>query len=86
MTITGEASHWEVEGDSGNVKIHAFCPKCGTPVYLRFTAMPEFIAVAAASLDEPERFAPEVLTYSVGGLAWDTTDPSLQVFERMPPG
>ena len=32
MTITGEAKHWEVVADSGNVKSHAFCPICGTPV------------------------------------------------------
>ena len=57
MRITGQASHWEVAGDSGNVKIHAFCPVCGTPVYLRFAAMPELIAVPATSLDEPGRFA-----------------------------
>ena len=86
MAITGEATHWEVAGDSGNVKVHAFCPVCGTPVYLRFAAMPELIAVHAGSLDEPGRFAPQVLTYSVRGLAWDAIDPSLQAFERMPPG
>ena len=53
MTITGEATHWEVAGDSGNVKSHAFCPVCGTPVYLRFAAMPDLIAVHAGSLDDP---------------------------------
>lgn len=84
MEIAGEATEWEVVGDSGNVKIHAFCPVCGTPVYLRFKAMPEMIAVPAASLDDPERFVPQVLTYSVRGLAWDAIDSSLPVFERMP--
>lgn len=39
----------------------------------------------AGSLDDPDRFTPEVLTYSVRGLAWDTIDPSLHAFERMPP-
>jgi len=86
MAITGEAAHWEVAGDSGNAKIHAFCPVCGTPVYLRFAAMPDMIAVHAGSLDEPGRFTPQALTYGVRGLAWDRIDPSLQAFERMPPG
>jgi hypothetical protein len=86
MTITGEAKHWEVAGDNGNVKNHAFCPVCGTLVYLRFAAIPDLIAVPAGSLDEPERFAPQGLTYSCRGLAWDAIDPSLQAFERMPPG
>ena len=86
MAITGEAAHWEVAAASGNVKIHAFCPVCGTPVYLLFAAMPDLIAVAAASLDDPGRFVPQALTYSVRAPAWDAIDPSLQAFERMPGG
>ncbi|EMJ98981.1 S-(hydroxymethyl)glutathione synthase [Leptospira sp. B5-022] len=86
MTITGEASHWEVKGDSGNVKVHSFCPVCGTPVYLRFVAMPDLIAVHAGSLDEPDRFAPHTLTYNVRGFVWDTIDPSLKTFDKMPAG
>ena len=69
---------------SGNVKVHAFCSVCGTPVYLCFVAMPELIAVSAGSLDDPDRFAPQALTYSVRGLEWDAIDPSLPAFERMP--
>jgi hypothetical protein len=74
-----------VAGDSGNDKIHAFCPTCGTPVYLTFTAMPELIAVHATSLDDPSQFNPQALTYSIRGYAWDRIDPSLQKFERMVP-
>lgn len=36
-------------------------------------------------LDLVRKFAPQMLTYSVRGLAWDAIDPSLQAFERMPP-
>lgn len=85
VTITGAAKSWCVRGDSGNEKINAFCPTCGTPIYLTFAAMPELIAVHAASLDEPERFNPQVVTYRVRGHVWDNIDPSLQAFERMPP-
>ncbi|WKE66980.1 GFA family protein [Gallaecimonas kandeliae] len=84
MRITGQASHWEEVADSGNVKVHAFCPVCGTPVYLTFAAMPDLIAVHAASLDDPGRFAPQALTYRSRGLAWDSIDPGLPAFERMP--
>ena len=84
MSISGAATHWEVAADNGNVKRHAFCPVCGTPVFLRFAAMPELIAVPAASLDDPGRYAPQALTYAVRALAWDAIDPALQAFERMP--
>jgi hypothetical protein len=85
VAILGEAKSWRVAGESGNEKIHAFCPTCGTPAYLTFAAMPELIVVHAASLDDPGRFNPQVVTYSVCGHEWDKIDPSLQAFERMPP-
>ena len=84
VNLTGKASEWRVTADSGNDKIHAFCPVCGTPVYLTFVAMPELIAFHATSLDDPGNFNPQALTYSVRGHAWDSMDASLQAFERMP--
>lgn len=86
VTTFGAATEWRVAGDSGSEKIHAFCPVCGTPVWLAFAAAPDLIAVHAASLDDPGRFAPTVVTYATRRWAWDTTDPSLQQFDKMPPG
>lgn len=82
--ITGKATEWSVAADSGNDKAYAFCPTCGSPVYITFSAMPDLIAIAAASLDDPGQFRPEALTYSIRGHAWDSIDPELQHFERMP--
>ena len=42
VKLTGEAKHWDIVADSGNVKTRAFCPTCGSPVYLTFAAMPVF--------------------------------------------
>jgi len=84
MRIEGEARSWRVVGDSGTDKFHAFCPNCGTPVFLTFAAMPELIVVHATSLDDPGQFEPQALTYSFRGHGWDLIDPSLQAFERMP--
>ena len=84
VKITGAANTWRVAGDSGNDKIHAFCPTCGTSVYVTFSAMPDLIALHAASLDDPGRFEPQVVTYAMRGHMWDMMDPSLPQFERMP--
>ncbi|MBR0756106.1 GFA family protein [Bradyrhizobium jicamae] len=86
VKISGTASEWRVAGDSGNEKIHAFCPTCGTPVYLTFAAMPDLFSIPATSLDDPGLFNPQVLTYSIRGHAWDRIDPALKTFERMPTG
>src|SRR5207244_2406819 len=53
VSVTGEAKTWRVAGDSGNDKIHAFFPTCGTPAYLTFAAMPDLFTVPATSLDDP---------------------------------
>ncbi|PLP58407.1 aldehyde-activating protein [Mesorhizobium loti] len=86
MTMAGETNSWRVASDSGNEKIYAFCPTCGTPVYLSSVAMPDFIAVSAASLDDPGQFKPQVVTYVARGHGWDTLDPALPTFEGMPHG
>ncbi|MEQ8818387.1 MAG: GFA family protein [Thalassobaculum sp.] len=86
VKIAGTASHWRAAGDSGNQKMHSFCPTCGTPVYHTFAAMPDLFAVHAASLDDPGRFSPAVVTYGSRGLAWDAMASGLQTFDTMPTG
>ncbi|GAA5161619.1 GFA family protein [Viridibacterium curvum] len=81
---TGDAKLWDILADSGNVKTRAFCPTCGSPVYMTFAAMPDIFTVHAASLDDPSRFKPQVIAYTVRGQAWDKLDPALPRFEKMP--
>jgi hypothetical protein len=85
VKLSGVAAHWDVKGDSGNIKTHSFCPTCGAPVYLTFKAMPQLFTIHAASLDEPQRYAPQVVTYAIRGYAWDRLDPALPKFDKMPP-
>ena len=85
MKREGEAKHWDIVGDSGNVKTRAFCPTCGSPVYMTFAAMPDLFTVHAASLDDPGQFKPQVVTYGVRGYGWDHLDPALTKFDKMPP-
>jgi hypothetical protein len=85
VTLTGEATHWDIVADSGHVKTRAFCPTCGSPVYQTYSAMPDPFTIHAASLDDPGRFQPQAVTYAVRGHAWDRLDPALMAFEKMPP-
>ena len=85
VKLKGEATLWDVAGDTGNVKSYAFCPACGSPVYLTFAAAPDLFTVHAASLDDPSRYKPQMVTYVVRGYAWDHLDPALPKFDKMPP-
>ena len=40
-TTNGEVRTWRTTADSGNEKRYAFCPTCGTPVYVTFAATPD---------------------------------------------
>ncbi len=81
----GEATLWDMVGDSGNVKTRAFCHACGSPVFMTFSAMPEVFTVHAASLDDPGRYRPQAVTYTVRGHAWDALDRAVPRFDKMPP-
>jgi hypothetical protein len=85
MRLTGQPKGWDLLDDNGNGKTQVFCPTCGAPLYITFAVMPDFLALHAASLDDPSRFRPQMVTYTVRGHAWDQLDPSLPTFERMPP-
>ena len=85
VKLTGHATHWDMIGDSGNVKTRGFCPTCGVPVYLTSAAMPEFFSVHAASLDDPARYQPQAVIFRSSGHDWDRVDLALPQFEKMPP-
>jgi hypothetical protein len=85
VTLTGEAKHWDMVADSGNVKTRSFCPACGAPVYMTFAAMPEIFTIRAASLDDPSWYKPQLVSYGYRGYAWDHLDPALPKFDKMPP-
>lgn len=86
LITTGQPSHFEMTADSGNKKTRSFCPTCSSSVFMEFAAMPDIITIRAGSLDEPERYKPQMVTYRVRGYEWDKVDPSLTQFERMPEG
>ncbi|WP_018013222.1 GFA family protein [Sinorhizobium medicae] len=85
VKLDGEATHWDMVGDSGNVKTRGFCNACGSPVYLTYSAMPDLFTIHAASLDDPDRYVPQMVTYTLRGQAWDRPYPAVPQFEKMPP-
>lgn len=86
VKLEGMATHRDIVADSGNTKTHAFCPTCGSPVYLTFAAAPDVFTVHAGSLDDPGRYKPQMTTYRVRGYPWDQLDPAVPKFDGMPPG
>jgi hypothetical protein len=84
-SVKGEATVWNAVGEGGTVKSRAFCPRCGSPVYMTFPGNPDVLVVRAGSLDDPSLYAPQLVTWTASGQAWDHLDPALSRFEKMPP-
>jgi hypothetical protein len=82
--VQGEATHWDMVGEQGTTKRRAFCPACGSPVYMTFPQMPDLIVVRAASLDDPSLYAPQMVLWTASAQPWDHVDPDLPAFDRMP--
>lgn len=85
VALTGAPKGWDIVADSGNVKTRAFCSTCGSPVCITYAAMPDVLTIHAASLDDPGRFTPQIVTYAARAHAWDDIDPALPKFDGMPP-
>ncbi len=84
VKLEGNASYWQTVGDGGTVKRRGFCPTCGSSVYLTFPDMPEVFIVTPASLDDPSRYNPQLVSWTRAGQAWDYLNPALAKFDRMP--
>jgi hypothetical protein len=84
-SVQGDATHWDAVGELGTTKRRAFCPTCGAPVYMTFPEMPDVFVVRAGSLDDPSRYAPQVILWMASAHPWDPVIPGLPTFDRMPP-
>jgi hypothetical protein len=84
VKVAGDGSHWQTVGEGGTVKRRTFCSICGSSVYMMFPAMPDVFIVTPASLDDPRRYRPQLVSWTAAGLAWDHIDPALPTFNKMP--
>ena len=86
LRVSGEPRFYESKADSGNTISRGFCTTCGAPVLSRNSGMTEMVFLRAGSLDDPCLFKPTMVVFTESGHDWDTLDPSLPRFERMPEG
>ncbi len=85
VKVSGKATLWDMTGDTGIRKTRAFCPSCGSPVYMTFPDMAAYFVLRAGSLDEPKRFQPQMTIWTAASHPWDKVDPALPKFDKMPP-
>jgi hypothetical protein len=80
----------EIEGNpreyrSSEHAVRSFCGACGTGLfYVNEMVLPGLVDVQTATLDEPERLAPQLHVQVAERLSWMKTADGLPEFERYP--
>lgn len=85
VNLSGPLTTYRSTAESGNAVERQFCSVCGSSIVYRSAAFAHSVFVTAGSLDDPSIFAPSMVVYTDSAQPWDTVDPQLKRFNRMPP-
>ncbi|WP_335092714.1 GFA family protein [Nostoc sp.] len=80
--VTGQVKSYTKNGDSGNSITREFCPECGSPLFTRAPAKPQFVWLKAGSLDNPQLVKPMHQIWTDSAVPWAYIDPKLPGFSR----
>ena len=72
--------------EAGGMTRRGFCAECGSPVAVKPDAVPQFVAIRTASLDDPGWFKPQVDVWTCDAMPGDFMDPALPKFDKYPAG
>lgn len=85
ISTTGALSWFENVADSGNTTNRAFCPRCGSHIFTKGSAAPDFCGIRVSILDDSSAFAPQAIIWTDSAPAWAVFDPKLPTFPKAPP-
>ena len=85
VSVEGQVRWYRSIADSGNSMQRGFCPACGTPIFSKGDAFPQFLIVRAGALDDPDLLAPQGTIWTSAAPQWACFDPDLPQFEHQPP-
>ena len=84
LAVSGAMAEHTAAAESGNAITRQFCPRCGSHLFARSDARPQFRVVRAGNLDDPSSIRPQVNIWSSSAPAWACLDASLERVERLP--
>lgn len=84
FTSSGPLSEHTTKADSGNEITRQFCPDCGTHLFAKSSARPQFRVVRVGNLDEPSSVRPKVNIWAASAPGWACLDPALERVEHQP--
>ena len=78
LSVTGQLAEYEKTADSGNQVTLQFCPSCGSHLFAKVSARPQFRVVRAGNLDEPSSIQPNMNIWAESAPSWACLNPALE--------
>lgn len=84
LEVSGTPSTYSVRGSSGQTATRSFCGRCGSPLFTRSDANPQFTSIRFPSLDDASAFAPVLDIWTSSAQPWVCLDGKLPHFAESP--
>lgn len=80
--LSGELALFKHTADSGSEMTREFCPKCGTPLFVKSTRFPEIGMFTVSTLEDPESMKPSFEIWTTSRISWSNIRDELESFPR----
>ncbi|MBN1358984.1 MAG: GFA family protein [Sedimentisphaerales bacterium] len=80
--VSGQVNAYTKIADSGNEITRQFCPECGSPLFTRSPAHPEFVYIKAGTLDDPTLVHPICQIWTAMRVPWADIGQGLTAYPR----
>lgn len=84
LSVSGELAEHTKVADSGNEIIRQFCPTCGTHMFAKSSARPQFRVVRVGNLDNPSSVTPSVNIWAASAPEWACLSEELERVDGQP--
>jgi hypothetical protein len=68
--ITGTPKTYSVRATSGRLATRSFCSHCGSPLFTRGEASPEYVSIRFSTLDDQSEFQPTLDIWTSSAQPW----------------
>ena len=86
VVVTGSPASYSVRASSGASTARSFCSTCGSPLFAKGEAEPEFMSIRFTTLDDPSDFRPMLDIWTSSAQPWVCMNQELSRFLQSPQG
>jgi len=84
LEVSGHLAEYTSTADSGNQITRQFCPACGTHLFAKSSARPQFRVIRVGNFENPSSIPPNMNVWVASAPTWACIDPALQQVEQQP--